>query len=205
MRKYQERLESQKRQDTDLSFYKEQISLLEKKNEMLNNKLKNYELGQNQQDQQNLQAKQGNKVLFARFEETNAALERAFERISILESENNRLMDCFNTEKLEKMKLQKDRDKLFDDQRKLHEEREKMEMEKVHTKEHLRVNNDHVERIKSEKLELERKVKQVTQMKSEMSKILDDERQVYKDSKRLFEDEIKTLRSSLANKVILIK
>lgn len=172
---------------------------------MLNNKLKNYELGQNQQDQQNLQAKQGNKVLFARFEETNAALERAFERISILESENNRLMDCINTEKLEKMKLQKDRDKLFDDQRKLHEEREKMEMEKVHTKEHLRVNNDHVERIKSEKLELERKVKQVTQLKGEMSKILDDERQVYKDSKRLFEDEIKTLKSSLANKVILSK
>lgn len=60
-------------------------------------------------------------------------------------------------------------------------------MEKAHAREHLRVNNDHVDRIKHEKIELERKLQQVTQIKNEMAKILDDERQVYKESKKLFE------------------
>lgn len=36
---------------------------------------------------------QNTQNLYARFEDTNAALERAFERISSLESENNKLID----------------------------------------------------------------------------------------------------------------
>jgi uncharacterized protein (UPF0335 family) len=83
----------------------------------------------------------------------------------------------------------------------MYEDREKIEMEKSHAREHLRVNNDHVERIKSEKQELERKVKQVTQMKEELSKILNEERQVYKDSKRLFEEEVNTVKAGISSKV----
>jgi uncharacterized protein (UPF0335 family) len=83
----------------------------------------------------------------------------------------------------------------------MYENREKIEMEKTHAREHLRVNNDHVERIKDEKHELERKVKQVTQMKEELSKILNEERQVYKDSKRLFEEEVHTVKAGISSKV----
>jgi uncharacterized protein (DUF3084 family) len=83
----------------------------------------------------------------------------------------------------------------------MYEDREKIEMEKVHARERLRVNNEHVDRIKTEKQELERKVKQISQMKEELSKILNEERQVYKDSKKLFEEEMKILKSSISGKV----
>ena len=38
----------------------------------------------------NSQALENNKQLYSRYEETNAALERAFDRISNLEADNNR-------------------------------------------------------------------------------------------------------------------
>lgn len=144
---------------------------------------------------------ESNQILYARFEDTNAALERAFERISSLESENNKLIDWVNSEKEDKCKLQQEIDKISNTQKKMYEDREKVEMERVHARERLRVNNEHVDRIKAEKQELERRVKQISQMKEELTKILNEERQVYKDSKKLFEEEMKILKSSISGKV----
>jgi chromosome segregation ATPase len=188
-----------------IGFYKEQIAILEHKNEILQNKVQTLESCKSDPQEVTLNPKNGNQVLYARFEETNAALERAFERISALETENNRLVDSINAEKHEKVSIKQNYDKISDDYRRMHEEREKVEMEKIHTKEHLRVNNEHVERIKQEKQELERKVKQTIDMKNEISKILDEERNVYRDSKRLFEDELKTLKQTLSSKVSIFR
>lgn len=47
----------------------------------------------------------------------------------------------------------------------------------------------------------DRKIKQLTDIKLEMSKILDDERQVYKDSKKLYEEEINGLKINICSKV----
>ena len=167
-------------------------------------KFKNLEQDQTNKSHQNYKTKEGNKVLYARFEETNAALDRAFERISTLESENNALVESVACQKGENEKLQNDIEKLTWEHKKLLSNHEKIELERVHTKEHLRVNNEHVDRIKNENKDLERKVKQVTDIKLEMSKILDDERQVYKDSKKLYEEEINGLKSSLSAKVFLL-
>lgn len=52
--------------------------------------------------------------------------------------------------------------------------------------------------------DLDRKIKQLTDIKIEMSKILDDERQVYKDSKKLYEEEINGLKINISAKVDLI-
>ena len=202
LRKQIERTQDQTLRSESVSFYKEQLELLEKKNEILQNKIQNSQMAQMERDDSKEQMKQGNQVLYSRFEETSAALDRAFERISGLEHENNKLIGSIGNEKLEKSKLQSQLEKVCEEQKRMNDLNEKTEMEKVHAKEHLHVNNDHVDRIKQEKVDLERKVKQVTEMKGEMSKILDDERQVYKDSKRLFEDEVKVLKQNLLSKVI---
>jgi chromosome segregation ATPase len=199
------RIQMQSTHSDSIGFYKEQIGILEHKNEILQNKVQTLESCKSDPQEVTLNPKNGNQVLYARFEETNAALERAFERISALETENNRLVDSINAEKHEKVSIKQNYDKVSDDYRRMHEEREKVEMEKIHTKEHLRVNNEHVERIKQEKQELERKVKQTIDMKNEMSKILDEERNVYRDSKRLFEDELKTLKQTLSSKVSIFR
>ena len=57
--------------------------------------------------------------------------------------------------------------------------------------------------FKSENLQIEKRLTQATEMKNEISKILDEERDVYKDSKRLFEEEINTLKSNLTSKVYI--
>lgn len=85
---------------------------MERKNEVLSTKLKNNEHDQSKLVQEKVNQKQGNQVLFARFEEINAALERAFDRISALETENNRLMESISTEKTEKIRIQKELEKL---------------------------------------------------------------------------------------------
>ena len=146
-----ERFQNSRLTSPDQSFYKEQIDILEKKNEVLLQKIKNLEQEHNQKSQQNHKVKEGGKVLFARFEETNAALERAFERISVLEAENNSLIGSVSNEKAEREKLSIEFDKLSSEYKKINDDHEKFELERTHAKEHLRVNNEHVDRIKNEK------------------------------------------------------
>ena len=105
--------------------------------------------------------KGNNPILQSRFEETNAALDRAFERISVLESENNRLLDSVSTEKGERNRIQKELDTKTEEYRKIHGERKKIEMEKANIRESLRVNNEQVEEIKRMNIELERRNKAI--------------------------------------------
>jgi hypothetical protein len=94
LRKDNERLKNQKKQIEDLGFCKEQIDILERKNDVLSNKIKNFDSEKLKSVPNNVTSgSNNNQALYARFEETNAALERAFDRISSLESENNRLID----------------------------------------------------------------------------------------------------------------
>ena len=74
----------------DKQYYREQIDMLENKVELLNNKLQNKVKDRDNYESLNTKAMQNNKQLYSRYEETNAALERAFDRISNLEADNNR-------------------------------------------------------------------------------------------------------------------
>ncbi|CAI2375923.1 unnamed protein product [Moneuplotes crassus] len=155
----------QQDQDTDkLSCYKEQIDLLEKKNQLLTQKLKSME-GDLQNAHNILPLQTTATGIKQRFEETNASLERAFERICILESENNELMDSVNSAKSEKAKLQTEFDSRLQVFEKMQEQRRNLELEKSSIRETLRTNKEQMEDIKNEKKDIQRRMDQLAQEK----------------------------------------
>ena len=83
---------------TDDSYYKQQIDILESKIEVLNKKVQNQEHSLNNQEVRDIQSMDSAKQLYSRYEDTNAALERAFERISALEADNNRYVRVYSIE-----------------------------------------------------------------------------------------------------------
>lgn len=164
----------------NLSYYKEQISLLEKKNEILNEKLRKIEKDMNNnhrldtqsettdnymEKMQNLGNLQQTTVMQERFEETNAALERAFDRISILESENNKLLGSVNTEKQEKLKMEKEFQTKLGEYNRMKEQKQSLDIEKSNIRETLRSNGEMIEQLKADKSEAEMKLRQLTEEK----------------------------------------
>ncbi|CAI2366259.1 unnamed protein product [Moneuplotes crassus] len=192
LRKECSRLKQQAYNTNNLGFYKEQIDLLEKKNELLNKKLKGVETGF-QNTQNSFPPEVSTSSIKQRFEETNAALERAFDRISMLESENNKLLESINSEKSDRTKLQKEYDVKVEEFRKIQDQRRRLEMEQTSIRDNLRSNNDQVDQLRKEKMDIERRLKQITDEKD----FNENERRVYNDSKKLFEEEIKTLKNTL--------
>ena len=167
MRKEAERNNYQKNNSQNTSFYKEQIELLEKKNDLLHEKLKTVEGDfRNSSSKEFISSHEGNNQgLKSRFEETNAALERAFERISVLESENNKLMEAINNEKSDRNKIQKQLDKKNIEYRNIQDERKTIELEKINIRESFRLNNEQIDQIKKEKSDLERNLNQLIEEK----------------------------------------
>lgn len=89
------------------------------------------EKDRNRQEEANLQTIENSKQLYDRYEETNASLDRAFERISVLEADNNLLTESLNTEKQMKLDLQKEIDQLIEEGKRLKDINKRMELDKV--------------------------------------------------------------------------